>query len=182
MTNDAGLQTATLGGGCFWCVEAVFQLIRGVRSVTSGYAGGSAETANYQAVCSGMTDHAEVAQVQFDPAEITYEEILEVFFASHDPTTLNRQGNDVGPQYRSAIFYSDDDQRLTAEKVKSGYAADLWPDPVVTEISPLKAFYPAELYHQNYYRNVGDRNPYCTFVISPKVAKARKQFREKMTE
>lgn len=175
MTNDAGLQTATLGGGCFWCVEAVFQLIRGVRSVTSGYAGGSAETANYQAVCSGMTDHAEVAQVQFDPAEITYEEILEVFFASHDPTTLNRQGNDVGPQYRSAIFYHDAAQKSKAEaffKQQAGH----FDRPIATQLAPYKEFWVAEGYHQDYYDHHPE-NPYIQRISKPKVAKVEKRFK-----
>ncbi len=180
MNHESPPQTATLGGGCFWCVEAVFQLVRGVRSVESGYAGGTAETANYKAVCSGNTHHAEVARISFDPAEIGYEDILQIFFASHDPTTLNRQGNDVGPQYRSVIFYHDDVQRELAEKVKATYAPQLWDQPIVTEITPLETFYPAELYHQNYYRNVGDRNPYCTYVITPKINKFKKQFSDRL--
>jgi methionine-S-sulfoxide reductase len=174
------LEIATLGGGCFWCVEAVFQLVQGVEKVESGYSGGTRETADYKAVCSGTTRHAEVVQVHFDPAVITYEEILQIFFATHDPTTLNRQGNDRGPQYRSVIFYHSGEQKAVAERVMQEFAPTLWDDPIVTELSPLDAFYGGEEYHQNYYRNVGDRNPYCSFVITPKVSKFRKQFADKL--
>ncbi len=168
---------ATLGGGCFWCVEAIFQLLPGVVSVVSGYSGDGPDTANYEAVCSGATRHAEVVQVRFDTAVLSYEDVLNVFFSTHDPTTLNRQGNDRGPQYRSVIFYHNEEQRATAERVKASTAADLWDDPVVTEIAPFEAFYPAEDYHHNYYQRVGDRNPYCSFVITPKVAKFRKMLK-----
>lgn len=179
--NAAGqLELATLGGGCFWCLEAVFQRLEGVLSIESGYSGGAAETADYKKVCSGTTRHAEVVQVKFNPQVISYEEILEVFFSTHDPTTLNRQGNDVGPQYRSVIFYHSADQQATAEKVKTEFAPTVWSDPIVTEISPLTAFYPAEDYHQNYYNNVGARNPYCTFVITPKVKKLQKLYADKL--
>lgn len=178
--NSSRLQTATLGGGCFWCTEAVFEVVKGVESVVSGYSGGKAETAVYQQVVSGQTGHAEVIQVQFDPEEISYEEVLQIFFATHDPTTLNQQGNDRGPQYRSVIFYHTEEQRQTAEAVKQGFAAGLWDDPVVTFIQPFQAFYPAENYHQGYYRKVGDRNPYCSYIISPKVSKFRKEFADKL--
>ena len=178
--NADQLQLATLGGGCFWCTEAVFQEVAGVRSVTSGYSGGSAETADYETVCSGTTRHAEVVQVAFDPKVISYEDILEIFWATHDPTTPNRQGNDVGPQYRSVIFYHDEEQKAIAERSRAEVAPKLWERPVVTEISPFESFYPAEDYHQEYYRNVGNRNPYCTFIITPKVQKFRKLFQEKL--
>lgn len=174
------IQKATFGGGCFWCTEAVFELVQGVQQVTSGYSGGSQETADYQTVCSGTTQHAEVIQVEFDADQISYAELLEIFFTTHDPTTLNRQGNDRGPQYRSVIFYHNEEQRLAAEKAKNEYATQVWDDPIVTEISPLEAFYPAETYHHDYYQKVGNRNPYCTFVITPKVSKFRKQFVNKL--
>lgn len=181
--NSIGrIETATLGGGCFWCVEAVFQEVKGVLSVTSGYAGGSSETADYKSVCSGSTDHAEVVQVRFDPKVISFEEILEIFWTTHDPTTPNRQGNDVGPQYRSVIFYHNDEQKRIAEQSKKEVAASIWEAPIVTEISPLPEFYPAEAYHQDYYAKVGSRNPYCTFVITPKVNKLRKKFAGKLKQ
>lgn len=178
----AGMETATLGGGCFWCVEAVYQDLKGVHSVVSGYSGGTAETANYKAVCTGKTNHAEVVQITFDPKVVSFEEILEVFWTVHDPTTLNRQGNDVGPQYRSVIFYHNDAQKRIAQQSKKEVATKIWDKPIVTEIAPFKAFYKAEDYHQNYYNLVGDRNPYCTFVITPKVEKFRKVFKDKLKE
>jgi methionine-S-sulfoxide reductase len=174
------MSIATLGGGCFWCVEAVFELIEGVQSVMSGYSGGDQATANYKMVCSGTTKHAEVVQVHFDPKLITYREILEIFFATHDPTTPNRQGNDVGPQYRSVVFYENEEQREIAEEVKADYAPQVWDDPIVTQIVPLEKFFQAEEYHHGYYEKVGGRNPYCSFVITPKVSKARKLFAHKM--
>ncbi|MEM6376697.1 MAG: peptide-methionine (S)-S-oxide reductase MsrA [Bacteroidota bacterium] len=174
------IQKATFGGGCFWCTEAVFQRVKGVESVVSGYAGGKAATANYRAVCSGTTKHAEVIQIIFDAEVISYKELLEIFFATHDPTTLNRQGNDRGPQYRSVVFYHDDNQKAEAQEAIANYAPQIWSDPIVTEISPLEAFYPAEVDHHNYYNNVGNRNPYCSFVITPKVNKFRKQFADKL--
>lgn len=170
------LQKATLGGGCFWCVEAIFEDVRGVHSVTSGYSGGSEATADYKTVCSGTTRHAEVVQIEFDPKEISYRTLLEIFFSTHDPTTPDRQGNDRGPQYRSIIFYHNDEQKQIAEEVKAKVAPQLWSDPIVTQIEAFEAFYPAEDYHQQYYQNTGDRNPYCSFVITPKVSKFRKQF------
>lgn len=182
MSNNNQLQTATLGGGCFWCVEAIFEQVQGVDSVVSGYSGGTEETADYKTVCSGTTEHAEVVQVHFDPNVISYGEILEIFFATHDPTTLNRQGNDKGPQYRSVIFYHDKEQKTVAESKKQDFAPTLWDDPIVTEISPFEAFYTAEGYHQGYYGSVGDRNPYCSFVITPKVSKFRKQFAHRLKD
>ena len=176
------LELATLGGGCFWCVEAIYQNVTGVYSVESGYSGGRAETADYKSVCSGATRHAEVVQIKFNPQVISYEEILEIFWKTHNPTTLNQQGNDVGPQYRSVIFYHSEEQRIIAEKSKTEVSAQVWDDPIVTEISPFEAYYPGENYHQNYYSKVGDRNPYCTFVITPKVKKFKKEFKERLKE
>jgi peptide-methionine (S)-S-oxide reductase len=173
-------EQATLGGGCFWCLEAVYQQLNGVESVVSGYAGGSPETANYDAVCSGNTKHAEVVQVTFDPSIVSFKEILDIFWTIHDPTTLNRQGNDVGPQYRSAIFYHDDDQKMIADESVLSVAKVIWSDPITTEISPLVRFFPGEQYHQDYYKKTGDRNPYCSFIITPKVSKFRKQFAHKL--
>jgi peptide-methionine (S)-S-oxide reductase len=171
-----GKEVATLAGGCFWCLEAVYDQLRGVTDVVSGYAGGRVRNPSYQDVCAGTTGHAEVVQVTFDPAEVSFREILQVFFTVHDPTTLNRQGADVGTQYRSAIFYHGPEQKATAEQViREIDAAKIWPAPIVTEVASLQAFYPAEDYHQEYFA----RNPsqgYCTFVIAPKVAKFRKQY------
>jgi peptide-methionine (S)-S-oxide reductase len=169
-------ELATLGGGCFWCLEAVFEQLRGVDGVESGYTGGSIPEPSYEQVCSGRTGHAEVVQVTFDPAVIPYREILNVFFATHDPTTLNRQGADIGTQYRSAIFYhAPEQQRVAQELLASLNAAKIWPAPITTQVLPLEKYYPAEKYHQGYYR----QNPgqgYCQAVVSPKVAKFRKQF------
>jgi peptide-methionine (S)-S-oxide reductase len=176
------LETATLGGGCFWCVEAIYQDLDGVEKVASGYAGGSVENPTYQQVCNGTTGHAEVIQVTFDPAVISFEDILTVFFRTHDPTTLNRQGADVGTQYRSAVFYHDEEQQHVAEGVLAETdASDLWPSPIVTEVSPFTEFYVAEDYHQNYYKS--NRNqPYCRAVIDPKVRKFRKSFKDRLKE
>ena len=174
------METATLGGGCFWCVEAIYQDVIGVHKVVSGYAGGAIENPTYQQVCSGTTGHAEVAQIVFDPAVISFEEILFIFWCTHDPTTLNRQGNDVGTQYRSVIFYHDEQQKSIAERSKAETeASDLWPDPIVTEIAPLTIFYEGEDYHQNYFVE-NPYQPYCIFVINPKVQKFRKSFRDKL--
>ncbi len=174
------METATLAGGCFWCLEAVFLRLRGVQRVESGYAGGHVENPSYHAVCTGSTGHAEVVQVDFDPQETSFSELLEVFFAIHDPTTLNRQGADVGTQYRSAIYYHDDVQKQEAERMIADLnAQNIWDNPIVTEVAPLTKFYPAEDYHREYY----DRNPeqgYCQVVISPKVAKLRQKFSEKL--
>ena len=169
-------EVATLGGGCFWCVEAVFEQLRGVESVVSGYSGGHAPDPTYEEVCGKKTGHAEVVRVTFDPDVISFRDLLGVFFATHDPTTPNRQGNDVGPQYRSAIFYHSEEQRAAANDVIADLsAAEIWAGPVVTQLAPFKAFYPAEGYHQGYFRgNPGQ--PYCAVVVSPKVAKFRKQF------
>ena len=167
---------ATLGGGCFWCLEAVYDDLMGVDSVVSGYAGGPIPNPSYEQVCAGTTGHAEVVQITFDPAIISYRDLLNVFFTIHDPTTLNRQGADVGTQYRSVIFYHDEAQRQTAEAVMAEIeAADIWDNPIVTELSPAGAFYEAEAYHQNYFEN-NPNQPYCRVVVAPKVAKFRKAF------
>lgn len=173
-------QKATLGGGCFWCLEAVYQELRGIESVVSGYAGGNIANPTYEQVSSARTGHAEVVQLTFNPEEISFREILEVFFTIHDPTTRNRQGNDVGPQYRSAIFYHDEAQKATAQEIIGEFEAqNLWANPIVTEVAPLQAFYAAEAYHQNYFRNHPQAG-YCRVVIEPKVAKFRKKFVEKL--
>lgn len=170
------LETATLGGGCFWCLEAVFQQVTGVAAVVSGYTGGHVRQPSYEQVCGGETGHAEVVRVSFDPEQIPYREILEIFFAIHDPTTPNRQGNDAGPQYRSAIFYHSQLQRETAEQVMAGLTRQQTFDaPIVTQLVPAADFWPAEDYHQNYYRQHPGQG-YCSFVISPKVAKFRAKF------
>jgi peptide-methionine (S)-S-oxide reductase len=172
--------TATLAGGCFWCIEAVFQLLDGVESVESGYCNGSTPNPTYKEVCSGTTGHAEACRITFDPSKVSYEEILQVFFASHDPTTLNRQGNDVGTQYRSAIFYHDASQKEIAEAyIRQLTEAKTWPDPIVTEVTQADTFHVAEDYHQNYYRENGSQ-PYCAFVVRPKVEKFKKQFQERL--
>ena len=172
-SNEPGI--ATLGGGCFWCLEAVFEQVRGVLSVTSGYSGGHVPNPSYEAVCTGMTGHAEVTQIRFDPAEISFRDILNLFFVTHDPTTLNRQGNDVGTQYRSVIYYHTEEQRETAaEVIRELGESGVWPDPIVTEVTAIDSFYEAEEYHRQYFR----RNPsagYCQFIIAPKVAKLRKE-------
>ncbi len=170
-------ETATLANGCFWCTEAVFNRLRGVQSVTSGYTGGQVPNPSYEAVCTGQTGHAEAAQVVFDPEVIDFDTILHVFFAAHDPTTLNRQGADVGTQYRSGIFYHDAAQKETAERVIEEIAPQ-YSDPIVTEITPFDAFYPAEDYHTLYYERNRDRNPYCRVVIDPKVQKLLSSYGE----
>lgn len=170
-------EVATLGGGCFWCLEAVYDEVEGVEKVVSGYAGGEVENPSYRQVCTGTTGHAEVVQVTYDPDEISFREILEIFFVIHNPTTLNRQGADVGTQYRSAIFYHDEQQRETAQEVIAE-VAEAWDDPIVTELSPVPTFYRAEDYHQDYYGN-NPAQPYCQVVIRPKLAKFRKTFSEK---
>lgn len=180
VNNTDRHETAILGGGCFWCVETIFRDLQGVEAAVSGYSGGTAETANYEAVCTKTTDHVEVIMVNFDPSVITYEEILQIFFAVHDPTTPNRQGNDVGPQYRSAIFYTDDRQKEIAEKVIKDFAPTLYEESIVTDLMTFQAFYPAEDYHQDYFNKVGDRNPYCSFVVKPKVGKFRKSFAHRL--
>jgi peptide-methionine (S)-S-oxide reductase len=165
-------ELATLGGGCFWCLEAVFQKLAGVKSVTSGYAGGKQDHPTYKEVCSGDTGHAEVVQIAFDPAIIRYEQLLDVFWEAHDPTTLNRQGGDAGTQYRSIILYQGEAQKVAAEKSKEA-AAKRFKDPIVTEIVPLTKFYPAEAYHQDFYTH-NPQYPYCTVVIDPKLKKLEK--------
>ncbi len=171
---------ATFGGGCFWCTEAVFEQLQGVESVVSGYAGGHVVNPTYEQVCAKTTGHAEIVQITFDPSIIRYRELVEIFLATHDPTTLNRQGNDSGPQYRSAIYYHSDEQKAVAEAVIQEWTtAQYFPDPIVTEVTALTNFYPAEQYHQGYYRGNGYQ-PYCAFVVAPKVAKFRKQYRTKL--
>lgn len=179
-SDSANTQLATLGGGCFWCIEAVFLELNGVLKVESGYSGGHVANPSYKAVTTGSTGHAEVAQITFDPAIVSFEEILEVFFTVHDPTTLNRQGNDVGTQYRSAIFYHTPEQKASAEAAKTA-AAELWDDPVVTEISAFDTFYKAEDYHQNYYKE-NPNQPYCVYVVGPKVKKFREKFKAKLKQ
>jgi peptide-methionine (S)-S-oxide reductase len=173
-------ETATLAGGCFWCLEAVFEQLKGIERVESGYSGGSMPNPTYQQVSTGTTGDAEVVQLVFDPAVISFDEILEVFFTIHDPTTLNRQGADVGPQYRSAIFYHNAEQEAAARKVMAEVtAAKIWDAPIVTEVTPFGAFYKAEEYHQEYYRR-NARQPYCQVVIAPKVSKFRKRYLAKL--
>lgn len=173
-------ELATLGGGCFWCLEAVFDQLAGVTDVVSGYAGGHVKNPSYKQVCAGNTGHAEVVQVRFDPAQLSYRDLLEVFFSIHDPTTLNRQGNDVGPQYRSVILYhSPEQERIARELIAELNATKRWPQPIVTEVSPINAFYPAEDYHQEYFAQNGAQ-PYCQFVVAPKVAKFRKQYADRL--
>jgi peptide-methionine (S)-S-oxide reductase len=175
-------EVATLGAGCFWCVEAVFQNLKGVEKVVSGYSGGTVESPTYKQVCTGTTGHAEVTQITYDPEVISFEDLLYVFWRTHDPTTLNRQGADVGTQYRSAIFYHNDEQKAIAEKSRQETdASGLWPDPIVTEIVPYRNFYEAEGYHQNYYLN-NPYQPYCRMVIDPKVQKFKKEFKAKLQE
>lgn len=180
MQTPTHTDTATFGAGCFWCVEAVFQQLDGVLTVESGYSGGSVSNPSYKEVCSGTTGHAEVCQITYNPAVITYEELLQAFWQTHDPTTLNKQGNDVGTQYRSVVYYHNDTQKMLAEKYKKELDdAKLWPNPIVTEISAFTKFYKAEDYHQNYYNENGQQ-PYCAFVIRPKVEKFEKVFKNKL--
>jgi peptide-methionine (S)-S-oxide reductase len=175
---NTNLHTATLAGGCFWCLEAVFDEVKGVHSVESGYAGGHMDNPSYRAVCNGDTGHAEVVQVHFDPNIVSYRDLLNVFFAIHDPTTLNRQGADVGTQYRSAIFYHDDEQKRIAEElIKDLNSQNIWDRPIVTEVAKLDKFYIAEDYHQEYFAR-NPYQPYCQAVVAPKVSKFRKHFLE----
>ncbi len=174
----SGTETITLAGGCFWCLEAVYEQMKGVTRVQSGYMGGSVAHPTYQQVCEGRTGHAEVVQVEFDPSIVTIRDILEVFFAIHDPTTRDRQGNDVGTQYRSAIFYHSDEQRRVSEEVIHELTEEkAFGDPIVTEVRPASDFWPAEDYHNEYFSRNGDQ-PYCAYVVAPKVAKFRKKFAE----
>jgi peptide-methionine (S)-S-oxide reductase len=176
----ANRATATLGGGCFWCLEAVYQQLKGVHGVKSGYAGGHVDNPTYREVCGGDTGHAEVVQIEYDPAAVTFDDLLRVFFAIHDPTTQDRQGADVGPQYRSIILYHDDEQREAAERIIDEIGnAGVWDDPIVTQCVPLDRFWPAEDYHDNYFAANGNQ-PYCQVVIAPKVAKFRKQFIDRL--
>ncbi|MEW5830785.1 MAG: peptide-methionine (S)-S-oxide reductase MsrA [Chloroflexota bacterium] len=175
-----GTQIATLAGGCFWCLEAVFDQLRGVQSVESGYSGGHVPDPSYHEVCDGRTGHAEAIQITFDPDEVSFADLLRVFFAIHDPTTLNRQGADVGTQYRSAIFFHDDQQKRAAEDViREIEAAGIWDGPIVTEVTSFDRFYTAETYHQEYFAN-NPFQPYCQVVIAPKVSKFRKQFVDRL--
>jgi peptide-methionine (S)-S-oxide reductase len=180
MNPEQKLEIATLGGGCFWCLEAVYREVKGVDRVVSGYAGGAVANPDYESVCGGRTGHAEVVQVHFDPRVVAYRDLIEVFFTIHDPTTLNRQGGDVGTQYRSVIFFHDEAQRETATRVVSELnAAGLWKDPIVTQIVPFEAFYAAEDYHQDYLSR-NPYQPYCMMVVAPKLAKFRKQHLERL--
>jgi peptide-methionine (S)-S-oxide reductase len=173
-------ETATLAGGCFWCLEAVFLELNGVEKVVSGYSGGAVENPSYREVSTGTTGHAEVVQIIFNSEEISYKDILEIFFTIHDPTTLNRQGADVGTQYRSAIFYHSDEQETIADNViRELESSGVWENPVVTEVTPFQNFYPAEDYHMDYYKKHGEE-PYCRMVIDPKIAKLRKHFMDKL--
>ena len=173
-------ETATLAGGCFWCLEAVYQLLEGVNDVKSGYTGGHAENPSYQQVCTGRTGHAEVVRVSFNPDVVSFEDLLDVFFTIHDPTTLNRQGADAGTQYRSAIFHESEAQKEAAgQKIAEITAAGIWPNPIVTEVAPLEMFYPAEAYHDDYL-NRNPTQPYCQAVVAPKVAKFRRQHLQRL--
>jgi peptide-methionine (S)-S-oxide reductase len=178
--NTPKTEIATLGGGCFWCLDAVFRHLRGVTEVESGYAGGRRPAPTYEQVCSGATGHAEVVRITFDPSVVSYRELLEVFFTIHDPTTLNRQGGDVGTQYRSVIFYHSPEQLADARAVIADLQAEgVWRDPIVTELSPAPAYYPAEPYHQDYFANNPEQS-YCQVVIEPKVAKFRRKYLERL--
>lgn len=180
MTPTSAQESATLAGGCFWCLEAVFKDLRGVERVVSGYAGGDLPDPTYQQVCAGITGHAEAVQVTFDPTVVTFREILEVFFSIHDPTTLNRQGADVGSQYRSAIYYHSPEQKSIAEKlIEELNSSNIWTDPIVTQVEPLKEYYKAEDYHQDYFEN-NPSQPYCQMVVAPKVAKFRQKHLAKL--
>jgi len=179
MDQKKNLDTATFGAGCFWCVEAIFSELKGVEEVVPGYCGGNVENPDYKLVCTGTTGHAEVCQIYYDPEQISYDELLEVFWTTHDPTTLNRQGNDVGTQYRSVIFYHNEDQKKSAIESKANIATKIWDNPIVTEISPYKNFYLAEDYHQDYFANNPNQG-YCRIVIEPKVLKFRKLFKDKL--
>lgn len=173
------IEIATIGGGCFWCVEAVYLEIKGIEKVISGYMGGKIKNPTYREVCSGLTGHAEVCQIHFDTSILSFEDVLEIFWVSHDPTTLNRQGNDRGTQYRSVIYYHNDDQKSKAVSSIEAVAPTLWSDPIVTELSPVETFYPAEAYHQNYYK-LNPQNGYCSVVIGPKVSKVRAKYKDRL--
>jgi peptide-methionine (S)-S-oxide reductase len=180
MESNPGLKLATFGSGCFWCTEAIFQRLEGVEKVVSGYSGGHVENPTYDQVCTGTTGHAESIQVAYDPSKVSYDELLEVFWKMHDPTRKNRQGNDIGPQYRSVLFYHDADQKKLAEAYKAKLEAEkIWDRPIVTEIVPFSRFWPAEDYHQNYYNNNSSKG-YCAVVITPKIEKFRKIFKDRL--
>lgn len=180
LINMENLEIATFGNGCFWCTEAIFENLKGVHQVISGYSGGHVKNPTYKEICTGTTGHAEVVQIYFDPQLIGFKDLLEVFWQTHDPTTLNRQGNDIGPQYRSVVFYHNQEQQQLTEKYKIELdKSGIWSDPIVTEISPFEKFYEAEDYHQEYYRLNGNQ-PYCAFVIRPKVDKFKKVFSDKL--
>lgn len=180
LTGNSTREVATLGGGCFWCTEAIFNELKGVEKVESGYSGGKVEKPSYEEVCTGTTGHAEVVQITFNPTIISYRDLLQVFFTLHDPTTLNRQGADVGTQYRSAVFYHNDTQRKIAEEVIRDFdTSKIWGRPIVTEVTPFKAFYEAEDYHQEYFQK-NQNSGYCQIVIAPKIVKLREHYREKL--
>jgi len=180
MSQETSLEVATFAGGCFWCIEAVFREVDGIEQVVSGYTGGSTPNPAYQQVCTGQTGHAEAVRVKFNPSQISYREILEIFFSVHDPTTLNRQGADVGTQYRSAIFYHNEQQKTIAEELIGELnRAKLWKNPIVTQVVPVNTFYPAEEYHQEYFSRHPEQS-YCQVVISPKVSKFRKQWSKRL--
>jgi len=180
MTENIKMETATFGTGCFWCTEAIFQQLEGVSKVTSGYSGGKVESPTYKQVCTGTTGHAECLNIEYDPSKITFDELLEIFWQVHDPTTLNRQGNDIGTQYRSVVFYHNEEQKAKVEKYKTALnKSGAWDNPVVTTLEPFVKFYPAEDYHQNYY-NDNKNEGYCQFVIRPKVEKFEKVFKSKL--
>lgn len=178
--QNINFENATFGGGCFWCTEAIYERVEGIHKVVSGYAGGHVDNPTYKQVCDGNTGHAEVIQISYDPSVVTYDELLEIFFKTHDPTTLNRQGNDVGEQYRSVIFYHNEEQKKKAEYYKAELdKSGAWENPIVTEISPLTNYFAAEDYHQDYYENNPDQG-YCAFVIGPKIEKFEKVFKDKL--
>jgi peptide-methionine (S)-S-oxide reductase len=180
MNGKPELKLATFAGGCFWCTEAIFQRLKGVEKVVPGYSGGHVDNPTYEQVCSGSTGHAESIQVSYDPSKVAYDDLLEVFWKTHDPTTRNRQGNDFGPQYRSVVFFHDAEQKRLAEAYKAKLEAEhIWPRPIVTEIAPFAKFWPAENYHQNYYNNNPSKQ-YCSIVITPKLEKFRKIFRDRL--
>ena len=182
MADNKNIESATFGNGCFWCTEAVFQQLKGVEKVSSGYSGGQVENPTYEQVCGKKTGHAEVLRIDYDPSVISYDELLEVFWATHDPTTLDRQGNDIGPQYRSVIFYHNKEQKEKAEKYKQELEkSGAFDKPIVTAIEPLTNFYPAENYHRDYYKN-HNSEPYCYFVIKPKMDKIKKVFADKLKQ
>lgn len=172
---ETNLESIVLGGGCFWCTEAVFKRLAGVRSVKPGYTGGKIRNPSYREVCSGLTGHNEVVKIDYDPGEISFRQLLDVFFSTHDPTTLNRQGNDVGTQYRSGIYYSNENQKKIAEEYIAGEARSLWRDPIVTELKALEVFYPAEDYHHDYYDNNPEQG-YCQVIINPKIQKLKSKY------